>query len=412
MAIFNSLTFAGVNSLDYGIYITGEAVYNAPTRSVEMVSIPGRDGDLVLDNGHFENIEVTYPAGCFGDDQTAFATRVRNFRNAVASKLGYQRLTDTYNTNEYRLALFVGGLEVEPVSYGRAGEFELVFNCKPFRYLTSGSNYVPWYSGDKITNPTRFDAQPILRVYGSGTITMNGHIITLNDQDVGDVDLIPNQRIFQSMTSSHSDARTMIYLENTRLMEDGDSMTLDSMILGVKITPRGTGTLASVSASVTGDGPFTSSVEALNGAIYQTIKTPEYTYTYGNGTEVIKTISSTVSYTAGGTSYTTTWSMTLDYRYDTVLVIESELTTLDSELTITLSGLHLCGQSTQSVLGSPTYIDCELGEVYKIVVNDYISLNKYVELASDLPVLSPGENTIRYGSTVTSLRVAPRWRQL
>ena len=100
--IFNNLNFAGVNSIDYGIYITGEAVYNVPERSVEFVSIAGRDGDLILDNGHFENIEVTYPAGCFGVDQTSFADKVRAFRNAIASKKGYQRLTDSYNPNEYR----------------------------------------------------------------------------------------------------------------------------------------------------------------------------------------------------------------------------------------------------------------------------------------------------------------------
>jgi hypothetical protein len=34
MAVFKSLTFDGINSLNYGIYITGEAVYNAPERAV------------------------------------------------------------------------------------------------------------------------------------------------------------------------------------------------------------------------------------------------------------------------------------------------------------------------------------------------------------------------------------------
>ena len=41
-AIYKSLSFDGVESRNFGVYITGEAVYNAPTRDVEMVSIPGR----------------------------------------------------------------------------------------------------------------------------------------------------------------------------------------------------------------------------------------------------------------------------------------------------------------------------------------------------------------------------------
>ena len=38
MAIENSITFGGVNSADYGIYISGEGVFNAPKRDVEMIN--------------------------------------------------------------------------------------------------------------------------------------------------------------------------------------------------------------------------------------------------------------------------------------------------------------------------------------------------------------------------------------
>ena len=86
MAIFRSLTFDGVNSLDYGIYITGEAAYNAPERAVEMVNIPGKNGALALDQGRFENIEVTYHAGCFADNQAEFAEKVMRFRKVLASR--------------------------------------------------------------------------------------------------------------------------------------------------------------------------------------------------------------------------------------------------------------------------------------------------------------------------------------
>ena len=85
MALFRGLTFDGVNSLSYGIYLTGEAVYNAPDRAVEMLSSPGKNGALALDQGRFENIEVTYLAGCFAANQADFATKVSTFRNALAS---------------------------------------------------------------------------------------------------------------------------------------------------------------------------------------------------------------------------------------------------------------------------------------------------------------------------------------
>lgn len=138
MGIIKGFTFDGEKSLDYDIGITGSAVYNAPTKDVDMVKIPGRNGELALDHGRFNNIEVTYPAG-FGDtNQPDFAERISDLRNALASRVGYKRLEDEYNPDEYRMAVYKSGLEVNPVQYGRAGEFDIVFDCKPQRYLKSG----------------------------------------------------------------------------------------------------------------------------------------------------------------------------------------------------------------------------------------------------------------------------------
>ena len=75
--IFKTLEFDGESSKSYGVYITGEAVYNAPEKDVEMISIPGRNGSFALDKGRFENIEVTYPAGIFATNEFDFATAVR-----------------------------------------------------------------------------------------------------------------------------------------------------------------------------------------------------------------------------------------------------------------------------------------------------------------------------------------------
>lgn len=136
-AIFKALTFDGVSSRDYGVYITGEAVFNAPERDVEMITIPNRNGAFALDNGRFENITVSYPAGIFADTETDFAQAISDFRNILCSKRGYCRLEDEYNPDEYRMAIYKSGLEVSPAQL-KAGEFEIIFECKPQRWLKSG----------------------------------------------------------------------------------------------------------------------------------------------------------------------------------------------------------------------------------------------------------------------------------
>lgn len=140
MAIFNSLQFDGIDSKDYGVYVSGESVYNAPARAVEMVSVPGKNGALVIDQGRYENIPVTYPIGLFGANQADFAEKIRQFRNELASRNGYRRLTDTYHPDEFRLGMFSSGLEVEPVQNNKAGLSDPIFDCKPQRFLVSGED--------------------------------------------------------------------------------------------------------------------------------------------------------------------------------------------------------------------------------------------------------------------------------
>jgi phage-related protein len=145
-----------------------------------MVTIPGRNGALAIDQGYFENIEVSYPCGCFAETQAEFASKVSAFRNAIASRYSYKGLTDEYNTDEYRLGLYKSGLDVSAVSYGRAGEFTITFDCKPQRFLTSGDTAVSLTgSSPTITNPTLFESKPLIKVTGTGILTINNYALTI-----------------------------------------------------------------------------------------------------------------------------------------------------------------------------------------------------------------------------------------
>ena len=235
MAVFNSLTFDGENSLDYGVYITGEAVYNAPERSVDMVVIPGRNGTLALDQGRFENITVTYPAGTFGTSQSEFASLVSDYRNALVSRYKYARIEDDYHTDEFRLGLYKSGLEVDPVSMSRAGEFDIIFDCKPQRFLKSGETVITLTGTDTITNPTLFEAKPLLVVTGTGNLTVNGVQIAISETPTTiDCELM---EAYNGTTSRNSD----IVLTPNKfpvLKPGNNTITLGSGITKVEITPR------------------------------------------------------------------------------------------------------------------------------------------------------------------------------
>lgn len=183
-AIYKAMTIDGESSRTYGVYITGKAVYNAPQREVEMISIAGRNGKFALDKGRFENIEVTYPAGIYAETEEDFAEAVSNFRNYLCSRDGYVRIEDEYNPNEYRMGVYKSGLEVTPKLL-KAGEFDITFDCKPQRWLTSGETAVTigeWgetetASGDivSVENPTGILAVKALAVSLSPIQDLNGY---------------------------------------------------------------------------------------------------------------------------------------------------------------------------------------------------------------------------------------------
>ena len=85
MSIFNCFEFDGVNSFAYGVFVTGKSVYDAPSRDVESVSVPGRNGDILIDKGRFKNIDITYHCGCFAANKFDFARKVAAFRSMLMS---------------------------------------------------------------------------------------------------------------------------------------------------------------------------------------------------------------------------------------------------------------------------------------------------------------------------------------
>lgn len=409
--IFNSLIFGGVRSVDYGIYITGEAVYNVPVRAVEMVSVPGRNGAIAIDQGYWENIEVSYPAGCFGSTQAEFAEAIARFRNAIASQVGYKRLTDTYHPEEYRMAMYISGLEVEAVQSGKAGEFTLTFDAKPQRFLITGEERTTLTtSGATIPNPTLNEASPLIEVEGYGTLTVNDYEIEITNQTLGDVTLWGNASYAVGTGS------TTAVNFNAELLATSDTITISwsESSVSLYLYPQGT-TFASVTASNSLAGASNSVSVVASGRI--SIREELGTLSFAKGTSATKTDTLTVQAYDAGSNLVATAQVVIavaydgagEFSYSVTYQVSSGNAEFPADKKARLSTGQGSGVSTVSMLGNPTYIDCDLGVCYKIENDTVIDLNSYIDLGSDLPVLSPGSNTVTFDNTITSVGFIPRW---
>ena len=173
----HSFYIDGVSSRNYGIVCSGYKTMDAPQRDVQRVSVPGRNGDLTIDNGRYLNIDVEYDA--------VFVYNFRQNAEAVRAWLcqsaGYRRLEDDWNPDSYRMARFVDGIEMEIAPLYDVAKATLRFNCMPQRWLKSGEEPVVFSAGGDLINPTLFNAQPKIVLSGNGTLTINGNTVTIAD---------------------------------------------------------------------------------------------------------------------------------------------------------------------------------------------------------------------------------------
>ena len=162
----STIYFNGKSSADFGLIVEyfPESVHAA--RRGELIPIPGRNGVIIREDGAYDTYQQTYQIWFRNTlNRDTFQT-ARDVAEWLLAASGFCRLEDTYEPEHFRLARFVGPLNIETVlrDHGRA---TLEFDVQPQRYLKSGETPIS-YEGDStttfsITNPTQFEARPLLK---------------------------------------------------------------------------------------------------------------------------------------------------------------------------------------------------------------------------------------------------------
>ena len=162
-------TYGSVNSADYECYVFDNEVYGGSPRQYTLVDIPGRSGSLVLDDKRYANVEHSLTCVITGD----FVKNFSALRTALLSQVGYQKLTDSAFPDEFYMALISEAIDIDQVGLSRLmGTITIIFDRKPQRYLIQDVNGIQFTSAGTIVNPTGCEAKPLIRVNGSGNITI------------------------------------------------------------------------------------------------------------------------------------------------------------------------------------------------------------------------------------------------
>lgn len=229
----HSFTFGGINSANLGVYISGSGVFTAPERSYEFIEVPGRDGELLGPVMRLSNVMVTYPCFFYGD----LTDKATELKSKLLSVLGYATLTDSYDTDRFRKAVFTGGTQFKANKRLDTAEFELEFSCKPQRWLNSGLTVTTLLTDGSITNPTVFPSQPLITVYGYGDLYIGSQRITINNV----FDSISIDCEMGDCYSGLENGNSVVELQSNEfptLAPGANAISFDNTITKVEITPR------------------------------------------------------------------------------------------------------------------------------------------------------------------------------
>ena len=180
------ITFNGRSLSDFNTFMDQSKSFGSPEKDYEIISIPGRNGDLSIYNNRFKDITVSIP--CFIRDN--FLENYRALMQYLNSVDGYQRFETSKEPEYFRKALFLGSVEPTTSAFNKSGKFTLNFRLNPQRWLKSAEDMIDITGIDwNVDNPTNMASKPLFRFYGNGEIRV---VDPATDEYIGKVTITNN----------------------------------------------------------------------------------------------------------------------------------------------------------------------------------------------------------------------------
>lgn len=230
----------GINSSEHGVLIQNRPVLYAPRRKVEFQSSFGMSGDYPFDEDAYENTELELRLVVVGTAERS-ASYNREFVQDWFDSGTYKDLIPYFDPEKIYHVMVSEPTEFVNKYY--LGETQVVvvrLTVLPYKHLISG-NKMQISSGVTFKNPTRKTALPLIKVTGSGniTLTVNGNPFQLSLVD-GHIYLDSEFNIAYKdnaglATNANNKVKT---LEYPFLKPGSNVVTWTGTVTSVEITPR------------------------------------------------------------------------------------------------------------------------------------------------------------------------------
>lgn len=228
------IIFNGINSDSIGVIVERIPNRYTPARRTSLVSVPGRNGDVPIVDESFPNIMQRYEVYYSGEFRGGLPEIAHAAAEWLLRPTGYAELSDSYDPSITRSAMLIEGFDIENVM-NLFGRCEIAFSCAPQGWLESGKNPVIVENGGSLTNPTIYPASPLIEVQGTGSVVINGYLITIKSNP----GILTIDGLTGDTTADGQAADSMIECDEFPKLTVGENeISYTSGITSLTITPR------------------------------------------------------------------------------------------------------------------------------------------------------------------------------
>ncbi len=216
-----NLIFNSISTEDLGLIIQAPPVYTFPSKDLSTEHVPGRNGDLIIDNKSYNNVDRVYSIASVFRPGTGFIANSQKIIEWLTSAKGYCRLEDSYDPLVYRLAEYQANNSLTNY-YDQATAMNVTFNCKPQRYLKDGEKEVD-FTGSEIVleNPTKEISLPYITISDITYSENDVILMTITNFDTSSVtSTITISQLPKNSMTIDSEEQTVFYKDDAGYIED------------------------------------------------------------------------------------------------------------------------------------------------------------------------------------------------
>lgn len=172
------------DSRDYGLYIVSKQIFNRNARNMNFISVPGHDGDIIIDNKSYKNDDCQFVLRLFAkeiyDKNLDFVNALDKVVDWLVQDANYHVFESSYDPGYFRYGCIKSDAVVEQIDHDIAN-ITFTISFKPYRYLWEGNVIHTTTEGVmNLYNPGSVASKPLIKVY---PLTTGSFYIKPQDED-------------------------------------------------------------------------------------------------------------------------------------------------------------------------------------------------------------------------------------